>query len=1416
MATTVEVLRTFSRQNGTSESDDDWAHYIDVAGRGRLTWSDLHEQRVVVVVGEAGIGKTTEFKSETERLRRAGNPAFFIELSQLVGSDSWALALGSFAAAFDVWRQSLDEGYFFLDAVDEARLTSHAALKKALQVVYANLQQHFPRVHVAISSRWTDWSIHDVQAAVEELLVSPIELACRSKPESTVVQTGNMETVHVQEPPADKRTETFVVSLAPLSIAEAQKLAAAWHVPDAPDFWAAVRDGEYEHLATRPLDLGWMVELWRAKRNLGTYRELIEGSVANRLVDTNPSYLASGAVLSTRQLREGAELLAAATELSGYSYVCCEQTSTAPQDQVVPHEVLVSWKANEIARLLASALFDDATFGRVKFHHRTVRAYLAACWLDKQLIAGVPLRRVLPTFVASPFDEQVLIPGRRWTLCWLAAINAKVREWLVRHFPEVLLFDGDPEAWDQLSADAAFSGYVRQLSDGYRPDWYNGAAEFKRVGNRLSLGLVANYLDSPELPTNTKLALLPVVVHARLTDCAVPVFNLYTNAPSGSRQQLRALETLRTVATPEQRSAIKAALLAGSFASNEPIAAALLAIGAESLTVAELTQSFMMADSENEYGYGPMARAISQDLFSGATYQASRAVLEAVIACIPAHDGAQEFNRFHGPKPPRSWLLDVLPTCLEQLLSVLGTATPSYPAICLEAAVRIESLRDIWYTSQELRSTHDQIANHPNLRWQLAVALSNSPRISHLTTRMCLSSCLVTFGAEDLPGLTLRASDEHLPPTERQLWFDVAREVAMGHLRKHARRQALTALTVGVDAQVRANRIATERAKTAAGIIHQRQWKREHCKFEDERLAQIRKTNEDIRGNIEHVRDASHIGTLCWLVQYSFEHSGRDDIFRVDYSTIARDLGSDLSDALAAGLKKLWLSIEPPDPSKYANGAVPWEAILALAGLYTMLTETSDISALPENDATRAARLAVWELKRPSNWFYDLTINNGAAVERALHPWIIKEAHQSHMQSHALRTLDLALHCETSLRADLLRPLVPTVLNQQIPVPETFNELFAALREDGLISSNTIERLCRTQLATNRGSDGLLGDTHWLRVWLQANPHRAWTWFEKNLSNVESTAKSQVKQFIETLSDFKWLRSPVDDSVVDILMRLHTLVSKHRSEADVAADQANTSMFAPSMTRLLETIPGILVGIPGYTAHRALVKLSSMESDPVTKVWLNGRVREHASNQATQDANFDFRSLQSIASPLNCAPQSEGQLFEQVIARLEELRTGVEEGPFSDRGLLYKGMKEKLLQLWLAARLRDTPNGRFTVHREENVDADNATDIQVSARSWNICIEIKPVDEKRSYSAVSLTATIREQLVGQYLKGFNSSHGILVIFRLDKKTWDIPDVGKRQTFPAFVRYLQDQADIIKASLPHVQKLIVFPIDCVQA
>lgn len=106
------------------------------------------------------------------------------------------------------------------------------------------------------------------------------------------------------------------------------------------------------------------------------------------------------------------------------------------------------------------------------------------------------------------------------------------------------------------------------------------------------------------------------------------------------------------------------------------------------------------------------------------------------------------------------------------------------------------------------------------------------------------------------------------------------------------------------------------------------------------------------------------------------------------------------------------------------------------------------------------------------------------------------------------------------------------------------------------------------------------------------------------------------------------------------------------------------------------------------------------------------------------------------------------------------------------------------------------------------------TDIQLSCPAGNVCVEIKPVDSTRSYSANSLTDTLRAQIVGQYLRGTNSTRGILVLIQLDNKSWSIPGGARSQTFPALVSYLETQAQAIKAVSAGVNELTVFGIRCV--
>lgn len=310
----IDLHRTFSVPHESPEGDsEDWSRYFG-QDKNKIGWEDLHERAVTVVVGEAGIGKTFELKNECLRMQSKKKASFFVALNQLVDTESWKRALVGQEVEYTQWRSGAEIGFFFLDAVDESRLKGQAAFENALSVVRSELSDPLARVRIVLSSRWTDWNIEGVRSCVEKHLTKPIQAARRAAQVQTEPNFGADGNDTLALPPATEKVEPYVVSLEPLSKAEATRYADALGVVDVIAFWGAVEDGGHEFMATRPLDLQWMVALWNARRSLGTYQELIEANIANRLTEVNSSYQAEGAVLSMDQLRTGAEELAAATE----------------------------------------------------------------------------------------------------------------------------------------------------------------------------------------------------------------------------------------------------------------------------------------------------------------------------------------------------------------------------------------------------------------------------------------------------------------------------------------------------------------------------------------------------------------------------------------------------------------------------------------------------------------------------------------------------------------------------------------------------------------------------------------------------------------------------------------------------------------------------------------------------------------------------------------------------------------------------------------------------------------------------------------------------------------------------------------------------------------------------------------------
>lgn len=137
-------------------------------GASLAIWDDLLAMRCVVVLGEGGMGKTTEFRAQSAKLRGAGDVAFFCELV--------ALAEGTLESALEPeddlriaeWRSSEREAVFFLDLLDETKLRGKS-LRRALANLRKSLAGDWARVRLVVSNRDSDWLESDKDDLEEAL-----------------------------------------------------------------------------------------------------------------------------------------------------------------------------------------------------------------------------------------------------------------------------------------------------------------------------------------------------------------------------------------------------------------------------------------------------------------------------------------------------------------------------------------------------------------------------------------------------------------------------------------------------------------------------------------------------------------------------------------------------------------------------------------------------------------------------------------------------------------------------------------------------------------------------------------------------------------------------------------------------------------------------------------------------------------------------------------------------------------------------------------------------------------------------------------------------------------------------------------------------------------------------------------------
>ena len=1066
-------------------------------------------------------------------------------------------------------------------------------------------------------------------------------------------------------------------------------------------------------------------------------------------------------------------------------------------------------------RILGAALYEWAAFRQFRFRHST-REFLAAAWVHKRLEEGLPFEDAMELFGGEAFGKSVLINSRRTTLCWLTALNTLVREYVIEHFPELLMFEGDPSRWSKEDVTEAFQGYVAALEEGFLPNWWNDISEMRRVARCIPANLLnATLRKYPESPKVTG-RILALIRYGAIDSCADTVFEFFSKVKSADYRQDYLL-TLSTIATASQRAEIKALLITGKLATGRLVAAAFTVLDANALSVNEFVGVFKAVAGEDAFGGGPVHQAIKYHVLTRADGRAAVRVLQALMQSVPADPDGQPAIPEGLPGGNEAWKYHLIPTSLASVVEAMDpSSTVASPLVVDAFLLALRTADSGYHPNDDLKSVRAFLELNAPLRRAILFAGSQpAPPEYPLRRKLGLMELLVK-PEEDLEWMIEKSGRPDLAEEGRWIWFELAAAIA-----------SPWDGPVGADAIGRLIGILpAEEAKRKAWFDEMERFREEHVQRGKQRAANQSKreieqhiadvkTRQVFIDKLDSVREGTNVDLFNWLLQ-SFPLSKE----RATYSAIHLDevrkrLGEDVAAAVSAGLEAVWRSISPPDVTVYTRSQVPWMGLLGLASFNHSLATGVEPASLAESEIHKMARLAVWDIDGPSPALKMLSETKPAAIYDALAKWAEHEL-KTHVDEQGLpRTVGLLLSCPPPVKERLLRVAVDLLRADEIPSLEIQARVLPEAFKLGLIDQATLGAMASHRLSKKHEEVSIRRKQEWLNTWINFDLPAAWRWIELKSQDLKTDEQKAQKAacLVEVMSG-KWAECLTGTpEEIRVLQMIYRFLAPY---VELNLENSSTGGWH-RVVQLREAIARTLANFPRVEAHGALEALAlDPDASEYQGAWLRSLVLEQAIKHVEEKKKLKPGELMKIGEGHRRDPLSERELFTQVMARLKEITKGVEFGPFSDRSLFSEETEEKQLQLWLAARLRDTPRRRFTprfgVFREPQVDAEKRTDIEVSTQGFKVCIEIKPVKGSK-YSANDLVKTLSDQLVARYLKGGeNSKNGILVIFRLDTKTWQIP--GKRRaSFMELIAFLNQEADRIRDEAG-VETLQVIGIDCV--
>ncbi|WP_054592969.1 hypothetical protein [Xanthomonas arboricola] len=709
----IELDRTFHLSAATGAKSD----AVDLTqpfGRpSQMTWKDLLASPRVVILSGGGAGKTAEIRHRAKLLHAEGRPAFFLRIEHV--RDHFAGAFDKAAGTyeqFQEWVKSGDEGWIFLDSVDEARLKSTKEFEQAICYVGRVLEPVLQRAHLVVTGREAAWRARTDRELIRTHL--PYESstpaatfesaeearAPRGDDHELVGASGQVVAIAIDKDDGDgdgdgddeyegaiderqisseEKTEpnaVLIVSFDTLNERQVETFARAKGVKDVALFMKAVKLREAQSETARPLDLEGLVDYWNANARIGSQYELTEATIARRLSEVDPDR-AEATNLTKEQLRQAARTLAAASMLMQAPEI---RLLDAPNElRGVEPADLLDWSEKDIRTLLLRPLFVASQFGAVRLYVQKVREFLTAEWLQRRLVDHASRTRIEALFFRTQYGREVVVPAMRGVLPWLALHDAGVLARVRRVAPEVMFEGGDPSRLPLEMRRELLSKACAQLSGA---TGRRALTDFQAVQRFAAPDLASHIkaLISTYHNDDGVLYFLMRMVWQGEIAGALDEAKLVASSATDLNVRLIALRAVTALGTDVDRTTVRTALLDGAAPpEREWIAEAIETLPYDAAGIAWLLRACVCAKREKRYSNDRLADAI--EIYAAKLPLALLAPLVAGLQELlsegPTNDGGG-----HGRRP-YDWLMGAAIAALDRLAQAKNGALFQAPAMAL-------------------------------------------------------------------------------------------------------------------------------------------------------------------------------------------------------------------------------------------------------------------------------------------------------------------------------------------------------------------------------------------------------------------------------------------------------------------------------------------------------------------------------------------------------------------------------------------------------------------------------------------------------------------------------------------------------------------------------------------------------------